>query len=248
MLKPILAVLLILLPSIAHAFINDADIAAFQGRLLAAPLGERIAFWAERFIGTPYDPDPLGEYVTKEAIVADERVDCMYLAFRTVELAAASTPGEAIGIALEKRFLTKGVLKDGRVVNYDERFQYAEDMLKSGRWGEDVTASLGETIKVTGSRGTESVEIIPKERIAAAAPNMQGGDIVYFVKFPEKRVVGEIVGHIGIVIGGAGKRGDAPVYIVHASGKKGVGGEVKKVLLTDYAGLMSFAGIIVGRF
>ena len=48
---------------------------------------ERIAFWAEQYIDVPYDTDPWGDYVRKNVIVADERVDCMYLTFRSVELA-----------------------------------------------------------------------------------------------------------------------------------------------------------------
>ena len=62
-------------------------------------------------MGTPYDIDPLGTYVARSVIVADEKVDCMYLVFRAVELALSSTPAEAIQIALQKRFHSKGVYK-----------------------------------------------------------------------------------------------------------------------------------------
>ena len=64
--------------------IPDEEIREKQGELQGKPVGEKIAFWAERFVGTPYDEDPQGEYVTKATIVADERVDCMYLTFRTM--------------------------------------------------------------------------------------------------------------------------------------------------------------------
>jgi len=67
--------------------------------------------------------------------VADERVDCMYLTFRAVELALSYSPEEAVQIALEKRFHSKGVLKDGQIMNYDDRFEYGEDMIESGKWG-----------------------------------------------------------------------------------------------------------------
>ncbi|MDP1758212.1 MAG: hypothetical protein Q8K77_00255, partial [Thermodesulfovibrionales bacterium] len=108
----------------------DSEIAVFQKEIADKPIGERIALWAEKFVGTPYDPDPLGEYVTKKAIVADERVDCMYLSFRAVELALSLTPDKAIDIALDKRFITKGKLdSEGNVSNYEDRFQYGEDML-----------------------------------------------------------------------------------------------------------------------
>jgi len=67
--------------------LTDEEIQKVQPLLKDRPIGEKIAFWAEKFVGTPYDPDLLGEYVSKEVIVADERVDCMYLTFRAVELA-----------------------------------------------------------------------------------------------------------------------------------------------------------------
>ena len=42
-------------------------------------------------------------------------------------------PDKAIDIALDKRFITKGRLDSkGNVVNYEDRFQYGEDMLDSG--------------------------------------------------------------------------------------------------------------------
>jgi hypothetical protein len=59
------------------------------------PLPRRIAYWAGRFIGTPYDPDPLGLYVRTNRIVADEAVDCMYHTFRSAELAMTTTPADA---------------------------------------------------------------------------------------------------------------------------------------------------------
>ena len=218
------------------------------------PVGERISHWAEKFIGTPYDPDPLGEYVTKKAIVADERVDCMYLTFRSAELALSNTPEEAVERALELRFIEKGRLNpDGSVANYEERYQYAEDMVYSGKWGKDITASIGKiseelasSSEIEGSRGRKSVIIVPKGDIPASLTRLKSGDIVFFVKDPAKRVVGEIIGHIGIIK----KEGDS-IYLIHASGNKGKvspAGEVKKVLFPEYIEKMRFVGIIVTRF
>jgi len=85
--------------------------------------------------------------------VTDERVDCMYLTFRAVELALSHSPEEATQIALEKRFHSKGILKDGQVMNYDDRFEYGEDMIESGKWGKDITREVGRMIKIKGSRG-----------------------------------------------------------------------------------------------
>lgn len=227
---------------------TDSDVASFQKGIAYRPLGERIALWAERFVGTPYDPDPLGEYVTKRAIVADERVDCMYLSFRSVELALGSTPDEAVRIALDKRFKGRGKLDSGTVLNYEDRFQYGEDMLESGKWGRDVTGEMGTLSSIRGSRGRETVSIITKETLIREFRNHGGmpfksGDFIFFVRAPEKRVTDEIVGHIGIV-----KLEGETLYLIHAGGSKNKGGEVKKVLFTDYIRSMPFAGIKVGRF
>jgi hypothetical protein len=235
-----LLVLILLLPSPASTFIQDAGIGLIQEEVSAMTPGKRISLWAEKFVGTPYDPDPLGEYVTKAVIVADERVDCMYLVFRAVELAMSRTPEEAVEVALDKRFITRGVLKDGKVLNYDERFQYAADMLDSGKWGTEITGKLAETEEITGSRGRETVRMIPRDRIPDTIDSLNPGDIIFFIKDPEKRVVGEIVGHIGIM-------GDN-VFLIHASGRKNRGGEVKKELLAEYIKSMPFIGIRVSRF
>jgi hypothetical protein len=234
---------LLALSTQAAAFPNEADIAGLQGELSGFPIGERIARWAEEFVGTPYDPDPLGEYVTRKVIVADERVDCMYHTFRSVELALTGTPAEAVALAFEKRFITRGVLKDGVVVNYDDRYQYAMDMLGGGKWGADVTSTLAPSVVIEGSRGRESVTIIPVEHLKEARENLKSGDIVYFIKDPQKRVVGEVVGHIGII-----KREGDDVYLIHASGRKNRGGEVVKVPFAEYKSRMPFVGIKVSRF
>ncbi|MGD0282265.1 MAG: hypothetical protein ABSB95_07890, partial [Dissulfurispiraceae bacterium] len=114
--------------------LSDPEVLSLQNALKGKSTGERIAVFAERFVGTPYDTDPLGTYVRQAVIVADEKVDCMYLVFRAVELALSSSPAEAVQAALQKRFHTKGVVTDGKVVNYDDRFAYGEDMISSGKW------------------------------------------------------------------------------------------------------------------
>lgn len=222
---------------------TEAEIARTQKEISGLTVGERIALWAERFVGTPYDPDPLGEYVTRQVIVADDRVDCMYLTFRSAELALSETPREAVKRALEMRFHKKGVLEHGEVMNYDERFEYAIDMLRSGKWGADITPHLPGSREVRGSRGIDSVTVLPPEAIPAAYGLLKSGDVVFFVKDPAKRAVGEIVGHMGILK----REGDA-LYLIHASGRKNRGGEVVKVPFADYVSDMPFAGIMVGRF
>ena len=211
--------------------------------LIAKPLGERIVFWAEKFIGTPYDPDPLGAYVTQATLVADERVDCMYLTFRVVELSLTRTPEEAIQIALDKRFHTRGVLRDGKVLNYDNRFEYGEDMIESGKWGKEVTGEWSNTLRIKGSRGKDSVDILPSRELLSVIGGLRSGDILFFIKKPEKRKVGEIVGHIGIL-----KVEQKEAYLIHASGTKERGGAVEKVLLKDYVSKMPFLGVKITRF
>jgi hypothetical protein len=230
--------------------LTDEEIQKFQTLLKDNPLGEKIAFWAEKFIGAPYDTDPLGEYVSKATIVADERVDCMYLTFRTVELALSHSPAEAIQIALEKRFHSKGVLKDGRVMNYDDRFEYGEDMIESGKWGEDITSEIGRIKKIKGSRGKDFVDVLPPHELLKGMKTLKSGDIIFFVRKPEERKSGEIIGHIGIIrVEKSQKgRGKSEVYLVHASGIKGKGGVVKKVLLMDYLSQMDFIGVKITRF
>ena len=244
-------ILLIFFLSFRPCFaLTNEEIQKFQTFLKVNPIGEKIAFWAEKFVGVPYDTDPLGEYVSKAAIVTDERVDCMYLTFRAVELALSHSPEEAIQIALEKRFHSKGILKDGQVMNYDDRFEYGEDMIESGKWGREVTSEVGKMTKIKGSRGKDFVEILPPTDLLKGVKRLKSGDIVFFVKKPEKRKVGEIIGHIGIIRveksqkgGGKGK-----AYLIHASGIKGKGGMVKEVLLKDYLSEMPFIGARITRF
>jgi hypothetical protein len=228
----------------------DEEIQKFQTLLRGELIGERIAFWAERFIGVPYDMDPLGEYVSKATIVSDERVDCMYLTFRAVELALSHTPEEAIQVALERRFHSKGVLKKGHVINYDDRFEYGEDMIESGKWGKEMTSAVGKMIKIKGSRGKEFVEVLSADALMQGMKSLKSGDLVFFAKKPGKREVGEIIGHMGIieVREVEGNQGSKAVFLIHASGTKGKGGAVKKVLLREYLSKMPFIGVKITRF
>jgi hypothetical protein len=223
------------------------EIRKMQAELQGKPTGERIAFWAEQFIGAPYDKDPQGEYVTRAAIVADERVDCMYLTFRAVELALSHTPDEAIQIALDKRFHSRGVLRDGKVVNYEDRFEYGEDMIQSGKWGREITSELGRNIRIAGSRGKEYWEILPTKEFRKGVRKLRSGDIIFFMTPPGRRKVGEAVGHIGIVKV-EGESVSKKFYLIHASGTKTKGGIVKKVLLKDYIAKMPFMGVKITRF
>jgi hypothetical protein len=237
-----LFIFLFLLPSLAAAFMPDDEIAVLQRTSAGWSTGERIAFWAEQFIDMPYDPDPLGEYVRNDVLVADERVDCMYHVFRSVELALGKDPADSINVALDKRFHGKGLIENGKVSNYAERFRYGEDMIESGKWGREITSELGETVMIKAERGRERVAMIRKHDIPKMLNRLQNGDLVFFVKDPKKRVSGEIVGHIGIIKMEADK-----TYLVSAFGRKNRGGKVRKILLSEYGREMPFVGIRVSR-
>jgi hypothetical protein len=230
--------------------LTDGEIQKFQLLLRGKPIGEKIAFWAEKFIGVPYDTDPLGEYVSRATIVADERVDCMYLTFRAVELALSQTPGEALQVALEKRFHSRGVLKKGQVINYNNRFEYGEDMIESGKWGKEVTSEFGRMMRIRGSRGKDFVEILPPDELIKGMKGLKSGDLIFFATKPEKRKVGEIIGHMGIIK--VERRPSDPgygeTYLIHAGGTKEKGGVVKKVLLEEYLPKMPFMGVKITRF
>lgn len=231
-------------------FFTQFEIAKLQKEIKDQPVGARIAFWAEKFVGTPYDKDPLGAYVSCKKIVCDSEVDCMYMVFRAAELGTSDTPEQARERALDLRFKTRGRLEDGLVTNYDERFDYAEDMVFSGKWGKDITAALGGAKRAPGSRGRETVEYLPKEQLLNEInySRLRDGDMIFFLKDPAKRAVGEIVGHLGII-----KVEDGLPMLIHASGTKKTngregGGVVKKVGLLDYLRDTKFIGVMATRF
>ncbi len=237
----------VVFPQTALPFAAD-EISVLQSSVKDSPVGNRIAFWAEQFIGTPYDMDPLGDYVTRAAIVADERVDCMYLTFRAVELALSNSPEKAIDKALTMRFHTRGVLKDGKVVNYDDRYQDGIDMIRSGKYGAEITARLGKTRQILEPNSGDPIDFLPAVEMQKGMNQLNTGDIVYFVRDPSRRAVGGIIAHMGILKieqrnGGFGRT----VYLIHASGTKRRGGSVKKVLLDEYLSHMPHAGAKISR-
>lgn len=208
-------------------------------------MGERIAFWANSFIDTPYDTDPLGIYVRQNRIIVDETADCMYLVFRCVELALANSPEDSEIWGLKLRFFKGGLLdEEGFVTNYDERFQYGRMMIDSGRWGREITPELGEILFAPGTKQAgPDLAYIPSLSIAQGKiEGLKPGDIIYFVKDPQKRVVGEIIGHMGII-----DIKEGIIMLIHASGSKKStksegGGQVKILPLAEYMKNTGFIG------
>ena len=236
-----------LFPQPALPFAAD-EISVLESSVKESPVGNRIAFWAEQFIGTPYDMDPLGDYVTRAAIVADERVDCMYLTFRAVELALSNSPEKAIDKALTMRFHTRGVLKDGKVVNYDDRYQDGIDMIRSGKYGAEITARLGKTRQISEPNSGDPIDFLPAVEVRKGMNELITGDIIFFVGDPSRRAVGGIIAHMGILKVELKDGGSIrTVYLIHASGTKKRGGSVKKVLLDEYLAHMQHAGAKISR-
>jgi hypothetical protein len=224
------------------------EITTHQARLKGSLIAHKIAFWAELFIGTPYDTDPLGDYVRRAVIVADERVDCMYLTFRTVELALTNTPDEAVQKALTMRFRTLGIA-DGRVVNYDERYQDGGEMVSSDKYGDEITNRLGKTHEIADATGKGIIRFLPGSELRKAAGALQTGDIIFFIRDPSRREAGEVVAHMGIVkVEEPTDQSGRKVFLIHASGNKRRGGLVKKVPLDEYIAGMQHVGAKVSRF
>ncbi len=241
-----MSLLLLFSFSVTGFAFSDKEVLRLQSAIEGKSTGERIAFFAEQFVGTPYDIDPLGTYVTQSVIVSDEKVDCMYLAFRSVELALSSTPAEAVQVALQKRFHSRGLLSDGKVINYGDRFAYGEDMISSGKWGKEITEEIGKTGVIRGTRSGESISILPRDEVLKRTEMLRSGDLIFFIKAPRKRVSEEIVGHIGII--SRAETVDGGIYLIHANGRKDKGGTVKKVALKDYIRKMPFIGVKITRF
>ena len=223
--------------------LSDSEVDALYPLTAGMTTGERIAFWAGRFVGTPYDTVPVGIYVARGVIVSDEAVDCMYLTFRSVELALSGSSAEARRVALVMRFRSTQGKVDGERVNYDGRFRYGEDMIRSGQWGRDITAGIGDTFNSAVPEGDRELPAISPRTLSEKQDQLRSGDIVFLVKHPKGRVRGEIVGHIGII-----KREAGAVYLIHAQGMKRKGGSVRKSPLQEYLRTMPFSGAVLTRF
>jgi hypothetical protein len=135
------------------------------------------------------------------------------------------------------------VVKDGLVTNYDDRFQYGEDMIDSGKWGREVTSELDRTCTVPDSRRQKRVWYAPVTSISKGLPKLKEGDIIFFVKRPERRICDEVIGHMGII-----KIERGTPLLIHAAGTKKSGGVVRKVDLGQFIRKMPYIGAKVTRF
>ncbi len=223
----------------------NAQMAAF----VALPLGERIGAWAAYFHERG-DARYLfglaeGGYVEEGRLADDFAFDCILFLYRTTELGRTTSAREAIDFAYGTRFagasLEQAVRVDG-TVNYDDpaHLDYSIDMIRSGIWGQDITARLGGTERdLAGSSryAAGSITFVPTAKIDYGA--LESGDIIFLVtderteKGKSLREAGAMIGHVGIIQVEAGTP-----QLIHpaSSGIDGLyeGGHVVKVPLEVY--------------
>ena len=216
-------------------------------------LGDKIVKYANSFIGTPYDRLPIGLYVQSRKLIIDDEIDCMYLVFRSIPLALADGDNKkAFEIACDKMFHDKCKLdKYGLVINYENRFDYSEDMIYSGKWGKSIYSD-NEMSVMAGSRHYKRFHYVKSQDFINSKKlqqRVQNGDILFLFKFPEKRSKSQdAIGHLGILEVGR----DGEIHLIHASGVKRYDvpqGKVVKVKLIDYLKekKAKWAGIYITR-
>lgn len=229
------------------------------------PTARRVGLWARRFAaasGVRYRFGLAeGGYAADGEIVSDRRQDCVSLLYRTSELARARDHRDAVAWALQTRFagarLDSLIGPDGRV-DYDDRrhLDFSLDMIRSGRWGRDVTAELGGAVVDTAGSSRYapgSFRYLPKADFDLA--KLREGDVVWFVLdagHPAARRWREdhglVVGHIGLIIVEGGE-----AVLVHAASSdlEGFyeGGSVVTVPLASYLERVErFGGVVITRF
>ncbi|MCP4572548.1 MAG: hypothetical protein GY838_09385 [bacterium] len=225
----------------------------------------RVGFWARRYAAADaavYCFGPAaGGYVAEGRLVLDEKHDCVSLMYRATELAHAAGSSDILARALHTRFAGADwdslVTPDGRV-DYDDpaHLDFSVDMIRSGHWGRDVTASLHGAVPDTAGSSRYppgSVTWVPEADLDPS--ELREGDVVWFVLDPDdpraRNMRGEfglIVGHIGIVV----VEEDGP-WVIHAASRDlpgfYVGGHIVQAPLAAYLERVEkFGGVIVTRY
>jgi hypothetical protein len=160
-------------PTVVRSVTLDSLSIAYQ----VLPLGDRVAAWARWFeqlgrVQYLYGRDP-GGYVTEGRLCDDFHTDCVLFMCRMTELARSGSAREAVQFAFGTRFygasVGKVVADDGKVdYNDPVHLEYSEDMIKSGIWGEDVTARCGAALldSIGSSRvPPDTLRYLPAEKI-----------------------------------------------------------------------------------
>ncbi|MBK8232668.1 MAG: hypothetical protein IPK72_19320 [Candidatus Eisenbacteria bacterium] len=243
--------------------LSSATIDSVMQTMAGKSLGERTAAWARYFLERG-DVQYLygraeGGYVSRGLLALDYATDCVLFMYRTTELARSTTAEEAIQFAFGTRFYGASVehaVKDDGRVDYDDPavLQFAEDMLKSGVWGRDVTAECGSTtLDAVGSSRVpaDTLSYLPTNNIAYE--RLEPGDIVWFVGDEnrpgalEERVKGTLIHHLGII---ARENGEA--MLIHPAsipmpGEYEQTGVARVPLRTYLTRVGKFKGVLVTR-
>lgn len=241
---------------------SSERIDSLMARVAPMSVGERIAFWAEQFHADGsaryvFGLDPEG-YVRQGRLCDDYQTDCVLFFYRTTELGRSFSAREAVQFAFGTRFygasVDEAILPDGRVqYEHDSHLEYSEEILKSGVWGKDVSASIGPLTPDPGNSrfAAGTLQYVAKESIDYEA--LRSGDVVYFIlnenvpRGAEMRGTGILIQHLGII-----SRDGATPFLIHAA-KTGLagyydGGRIARVPLKDYLDRVElFKGIAVSR-
>lgn len=233
--------------------------------LAGLTLPARVGVWARRFVAAGdavyrFGLAPDG-YAALGRLVLDDRQDCISLTYRCCELARARNGRDAVAWALRTRFAgaAPAEIVDGRGrVDYDDprHLDFSLDMIRTGAWGEDVTAAL------TGARpdslGTArypagSWSWVPEEALRGA--ELREGDVVWLVLDPRHEAARALRDEHGLAIGHAGicivKDGEPRLVHAASSGLDGwyEGDGVVEVPLAVYLERVErYAGVVVTRF
>ena len=226
---------------------------------------ERIGRWARRFLaaeGVTYRFGLAeGGYAADGNLVRDDRQDCVSLMYRVTELARADDHRDAVAWALKTRFAgapPDSVVDDQGRVDYErpEHLDFSLDMIRSGHWGQDITATLtGAVPDSAGSPRYPGGSFITVPETELVEDELREGDIAWLVLNPNheaaanlRREYGLVIGHIGIVIIEAGRP-----WLVHAasSGLEGwyEGGAVVTAPLKVYLERVErYSAVMITRF
>ena len=229
------------------------------------PTAVKIGRWARRFLeseGIEYRFGLAeGGYVKEGDLVRDDRQDCVSLMYRVTELARSESSRDAVVLALNTRFAgapADSVVDAAGRVDYDrpEHLDFSLDMIRSGHWGQDVTARLtGAKPDSAGSSRYRAGSFTTVSETALVEDELKEGDIVWLVLDPAheaggklRREYGLVIGHIGMVIIEKGRP-----WLVHAASSdlEGwyQGGTVVSVPLAVYLERVErYSAVMVTRF
>jgi hypothetical protein len=248
-------------PTLAGEAALDSLLAGEQ----ALPIARRVGLWARRYLdwGRAEYRFGLAEggYATRGLLVPGTRQDCISLLYRTTELARAHDARHAVALALSVRFAgaaPESVVAADGTVDYErpEHLDFSLDMIRSGHWGHDVTATFaGAVLDTIGSArvAPRSFRFVPETALVPA--DLQEGDLAWLVldavdprAFALRRDHGLVIGHVGVVV-----LDDGRPWLVHAASRplptwyERTG--IVRVPLDEYLlRVERYAGVVVTRF